>query len=1063
MFKQRFIILVALWGLAAHALAVQADEVKNVQVRAGNTAIDFERDVRPIFMQHCYACHGPDASQRKADLRLDSRAIIFSVLPSGKQPIVPSDTGRSAVIQRISALAEDQRMPPPAYRRALSQDQIATLTRWVEQGAPWRDHWAYQPVLRPLLPPVRNPQWARNPIDYYVEGQRSEQGMLFSPEGDRAKLLRRVSFTLTGLPPTPQELKDFLSHPSPMAYEKAVERLLSSPRYGEHMATWWLDLARYADTHGYHIDSHRDMWRWRDWVIHAFNSNMPFDQFTVEQQAGDLLPNATLEQKIATGFNRNNMINFENGALADEYLVEYAADRVVTTATVWLAQTMQCARCHDHKFDPFLQQDFYSLFAYFNQLPEKGLDGEKGNAAPFIETPTELQRQQLASFDAEIQSLEAQVRQRMLRERTGQMEWERSLVSAAGVIAEPPRDSELWLTFDAPDVLANRGTAHVEPKSSAGVETLPGRIGKAGQFNGEVGVEVSGLAAIDHDHRFTISFWMMPTTAEDVFVLGCVGNVPTRRGWEVRTSGGSLRVALLHDGANAIEIRARERLKLRKWQHLCVTYDASGAAAGLRVFVDGQPQSIDMIRDALAGSFSTAEPLQIGRESDDAGLRGLLDEVQLFRRQITDEEVRSLAGSDPIRDILSVPPERRNKDQLRIIREHYLEKYDAEYQQLRLRLQVTQKNRELIRRTVPTTMVMQDVLPPRATHILLRGRYDAKGPPVRPSPPAALMHPTSYDLNDRLGLSKWLVDSSNPLTSRVLVNRLWEFHFGIGLVRTSEDFGTRGELPSHPELLDWLASELVRSGWDLKHLHRLIVTSSTYRQSSRVTPELLSKDPQNRFLARGPRLRLSAESIRDNALIVSGLWCGTLGGPSVKPYQPVGLWEEVSYDPDRYSAQVYVPDKGSALYRRSLYTFWKRSVPPPGLAAFDAPDREVCCVSRSRTNTPLQALVLMNDPTFAEAAQALAQRILLEGGAEFRSQLELAYRLTVSRLPSDSERNVFREMFEKQWHELERRTVAGDERESVTGSVQDETSVHQAVWTILANTLLCLDETITNE
>jgi hypothetical protein len=727
------------WIVAA-ALLIAQEQARQPE------PVSFNRDIRPILSQYCFACHGPDRLKAESDLRLDTREGALAA-------IVPGKPGDSELIRRITTSKASSKMPPRQTGKSLDARQVVLLRTWIEQGAKWESAWALTTPKRPALPAVRSSAWVRQPLDRFILARLDAEGLRPSPEADRAVLLRRVSFDLTGLPPTVDEVDAFLADAAPDAYERVVDRLLASPRYGERMAMEWLDAARYADTHGLHVDSHRDMWPWRDQVIRAFNANQRFDQFTVEQLAGDLLPGATTAQKVASGFNRNHMISYQNSSIPEKVRTAYVVDRVNTTATVWLGLTMACAQCHDHKFDPLPQVDYYRLYAFFNTIAEKPLDGDKGNAVPLI----------LLTEEAEVK-------------------------------------------------------------------------------------------------------------------------------------------------------------------------------------------------------------IDLGPKKDD------------------------------------------------------------------------KKTKELLAKT-PNSMVMQEMAKPRATYLLNRGEYDQPRQKVEPGTPGCLPPMAPGLPRNRLGLARWLVDPSHPLTARVQVNRLWQMLFGAGIVETSDDFGAQGEGPSHPELLDFLAVDFIESGWDVKAMLRRLVTSATYRQTSRVSPEVLARDPRNRLLARGPRFRLPAELIRDGTLSAGGLLKEKIGGPSVYPYQPAGVWEAVSSGrPQEYTAQIYRQDRGDNLYRRSLYTFWKRLAPPPGLAAFDAPSREACVVRRQRTNTPLQALVTLNDPTYVEAARGLATLAFQESGETAR--IVRMFRGAVARRPTDREVEILRALLREQ------RALFGD-------------ATDLSAWTMVAAAILNLDETLT--
>jgi hypothetical protein len=798
-------ILLALNCLSPIALAADTPVAK--------ARIDFARQIRPILSDNCFLCHGPDEKERKAKLRLDLKENALGPLRGGGRAIVPGRPKESGVLQRILADDPSERMPPARSGKKLTGPQIELLKEWIEQGAAWSEHWSFVPPQRAALPKPSRQGWARNAVDHFILARLEKEGLQPAPEADRPTLIRRLTLDLTGLPPTLAEIDAFLADRTAGAYDRVVDRLLADPHYGERLAVDWLDAARFADTHGYHIDSGRDMSHWRDYVINAFNANLPFDRFTVEQLAGDLLPGATVAQKVASGFNRNHMINFEGGAIPQEYHNAYIVDRVNTTATVWLGLTIACAQCHDHKYDPISQKEFYQLYAFFHNVPENGLDGAKGNAAPVLKEPTPEQQRELAKFDEALRAVEQK-------------------------LAAP-----------------NQGSAE-------------------------------GLKA--------------------------------------------------------------EAARLRK-------------------------------------------------------ARADLD------------------------------------------------------------------------RRIPTTMVMQEMSPPRDTYILQRGEYDKKGAKVSAGVPSTLSAFSKDAPHNRLGLARWLVDPNQPLTARVIVNRYWQMLFGTGLVKTAEDFGAQGEPPSHPELLDWLAVEFMtpspgplgtgaKQNWSVRDLIRLIVTSATYRQSAKLSPSLLARDPDNRLLARGPRLRLQAEFIRDQALAISGLLNRDIGGASVAPYQPAGLWQELASrgDSKNWSAQFFVQSHGKDLYRRTMYTFWKRTSPPPQLVTFDAPDRETCTVRRGRTNTPLQALVLMNDPTYVEASRKFAERLLKEAtGVDER--LQLAFRLATARLPSVREMSILRQVLDRQMVKYQGDKSAALELLAIGEAGRDGRlpPTELAAWTMVASVILNLDETVT--
>ncbi len=1039
----------------------------------GAQPIDFSRDIRPILSDNCFACHGPDDGQRMADLRLDTKEGAFADR-GGYRVIVPGKASESRLYQRISHEQEIARMPPPGFERSLSKEQIELIGRWIDQGANWQSHWAYERPRRTPLPAVQDAAWPRNAIDYFILARLEQEGLAPSPEADKATLLRRVTFDLTGLPPKPAEVEAFLADSSADAYQKVVDRLLDSPHYGERMAMQWLDLARYADTHGYHIDSYRHMWHWRDWVIRAFNDNLPFDKFTTYQLAGDLLPNATKEQKIATGFNRNHMINFEGGAIPEEYQTEYVIDRIETTSTVWMGMTMGCARCHDHKYDPIKQQEFYRFYAYFNSIPERGLDGQTGNAMPVLKLPLPEQEQRLEEIDQQIALKRRALPDWELASR--QLKWEETSLAT---VPDAPRDA-LIAHYEFDGHLADTSGHYRHPKAVHGDLTYsPGRVAKAANFDGESHIDLGNVADFDSHDPFSISFWMQPSARPEKSVIRKLSADDAPRGFEIVVGEiipltGKMKreydiwVRLMHAGpGNAIEIRTKQPLiqsmRRSSWRLVSVTYDGSGRAAGLRLYINGKLREVEVLHDNLSGSIRTSASLGLGNKGVGKPYGGLLDDLRFYGRVLTPQEIDALAVDHPMRPALAA--ELRTCEQEDAIRDYYLTHVAPEpYRQTYADLKALRAEKKELEDRIPTTMVMEEMDEPRETFVLKRGDYRNQTTRVEPGVPAVLPPIPSDAPANRLTLAKWLVDPAHPLTARVTVNRYWQMYFGAGLVRTSEDFGSQGEMPSHPRLLDWLATEFVRSGWDIKAMQRLIVTSAAYRQSSRVTPALLERDSENRLLARGPRFRLPAEMVRDNALAVSGLLSEEIGGPSVAPYQPKGLWEEMAFG-DVFTAQQYEPGKGSDLYRRSLYTVWKRTVPPPSLATFDAPDREKCTTRRARTNTPLQALVLMNDPTYVEAARALAERMIGEAGNDPAERIRYGYQLAMAREPSAAERDVLLSIADEQGAEFRRDPEAARELlavgESPYNPARDVPEL--AAWTTVASTLLNLDETITKE
>ena len=984
--------------------------------------VEFNRDIRPILSDACFHCHGPDQAKRQADLRLDREESALAE-HDGRRPLVPRDLQASVLYERITSTDADLQMPPPDSGHTLTRRQIELIRKWIEQGVVWQKHWSFLPPRRPEVPTVQHANAVRNPIDAFVLAQLERKGLKPSEEADRNTLLRRVTLDLTGLPPTPDEVDAFLADNSPQAYETVVDRLLQSPRYGERMATRWLDAARYADTSGYQTDGERTMWRWRDWVIAAYNDNMPFDRFTIEQLAGDLLPQPTMEQRIATAFNRNHRGNAEGGIIPEEYAVEYVVDRVETTWTIWQGLTMGCARCHDHKFDPLSQRDFYQQFAFFNNVPEQGRAVKYGNSPPLIKSPTLVEQAHLHAVDARLADAQKRWNELATSLTATQSAWEAATMPDS--LADWSVEGDVIAHFDLNENLSNLITKpQPAPKSApallvdfaASSSTTNGATSKmvggdplfahgpvagALDLNGTQFVDAGNVAELGFYDKFTLAAWIRPTDVSRGSILSRMTSEEQGSGYSLALSQGHLQLNLSSRWLDdALRVEAATTLSAGEWHHVCVTYDGSRAASGIRLYVDGVLQPLTILLDELNQTFANKEPFRIGAGgSADQNYRGLIDEIRVYTRVLSPDEVEALATPDSIPGILTRPSAQRTPPQARKLQLYYLEQQAPEsLRTAREALKTLQKERDELIESFPTTMVMEELPTPRETYVLIRGEYNKPGERVMPGVPASLSPWPDGLRTDRLGLATWLMSPENPLTARVAVNRFWQMYFGNGIVKTIEDFGSQGDWPSHPELLDWLATEFRESGWNIKNLQKLIVMSATYRQSSKFTPQLLQIDPENIWLARGPRLRLSAEAIRDQALFSSGLLVEQLGGPSVMPYQPGGLWEELSATP-------YVQGKGANLYRRSMYTFWKRTVTPPSMLAFDASTREACTVRETRTNTPLQALTLLNDKTFVEAARVLAQRVL-QAETDPQRRLDLAFKLVLSRVPRPREREI---------------------------------------------------------
>jgi len=1027
------------------------------QTRSDN--VDFDRDIRPILSDVCYKCHGPDEKQRDSELRLDRKESALGEI-DGHRPIVPGDPKASELYRRIISQDKDERMPPEDSGRELTGKQIDLLKKWIEQGAKWNEHWAFATLVRPEIPKPDSPlasgkdSWISNPIDAFVLARFVAEGMQPSPAADKSTLIRRVTLDLTGLPPTPEEVDAFVADESPEAYERVVDRLLRSPRYGERMAVMWLDAARYADTSGYQNDGPRDMWRWRDWVIDAFNKNQPFDQFTIEQIAGDLLPNATLDQLIATAFNRNHRGNAEGGIIPEEYQVEYVVDRVETTFTVWLGLTMGCARCHDHKYDPLKQKEFYQAFAYFNNVPEDGRAIKEGNSPPYIKAPTPRQQLQLREFDAKIEELASRNNELQEELHAAQVEWEKSYKSqqlidwtvTRGLLARYRLDGNVTDEVDKSREAKFPDSAFAK-----------GRVGQAAELSGGSFIDAGDVGNFNYTDKFSLTAWVN-AKSENGTILSRMTPVEQGDGYYVHLQDGHIQVNLVKRWLDdSTRVETVDRLPLNKWHHVAVTYDGSRLASGIHVFLDGAPLELNIKLDRINQTFATKEPLRIG--GGQSNFAGVIDEVQVYSRDLSAGEVSLMATPESINEVLAVPDAKRSMTQQAKLQAYFLENHAPDrFKSLQQELVQTREDRRTFFENIPTVMVMQEMPESRDTFVLVRGEYNNPSEKVVPSVPSIFPGLPANAPSNRLSFARWLVASDHPLTARVAVNRFWQLYFGSGLVKTTEDFGLQGESPSHLELLDWLATEFIRSGWDVKALQKLIVMSATYRQSSKVTLELLARDPDNRLLARGARFRLPAEMLRDQALAVSGLLKEKVGGSSVKPYQPEGLWMEIATDTE------YKQSHGDDLYRRSLYTYWKRTVAPPTMATFDATTREACTVKRSRTNTPLQSLTLMNDVTFVEAARVLAQRAIgLHGQPNQR--IEEMFRLATARKPRAAEQKILQAALADYLAHYSANKAGANQLASIGEFPLDEKVdvAELAAYTTLASLILNLDEVVTRE
>ncbi len=1017
-------------------------------VRGEDAEVDFGRQIRPLLAEKCFQCHGLDEEHRETDLRMDTKGGLFAPLDSGGVAVVAGNLAKSVLYQRLVTEDEDERMPPADAKKQLSPDEIALIKRWIETGATWQQHWSLDAPARPALPKVGDSKWPRNEIDHFVLARLEREGLKPSVEADKIALLRRVTFDLTGLPPTTSEIDKFLANESDHAYEEVVDRLLKSPRHGEHMARYWLDAARYGDTHGLHLDNFRLMWPYRDWVIKAFNSNMPFDQFTIEQLAGDLLPDATLDQKIATGFNRCNVTTSEGGVIPEEYYVHYTVDRVATTSTVWMGISMGCVVCHEHKFDPFEMKDFYQLFAFFNSLDGPVMDGNRQNTAPVVQVATESQKAELVNLGRRIGELTKAMTSPIAGVDQAQADWEKRLRESVG--------SELkWLTL-SPEKFTSSGGATLTKLEDNSI-LAAGKNPAKEVYEVVAEVEANRLTAI------RLEGLMHPSLT--------VSGAGRSNNSNVVLSEFEAEVA------SKTEPDKWERIKLaRAW----ADHEQTNGDFKIANAIDGKPGTGWAIagherKEDRTAIFVAESPF--GREGG-MSLRIRLRHESIyaqhqfgrFRFSVTSAasipNVSVDSAPAEIAKLIRIDPSKRSAAQQQKIRDHFRNKVsnDAALKQTRDELESLNKRKTELDKSLPTTLVWRELAEPKPAFILTRGAYDKKGEPVTRNTPAALppLGPMKEgEVPTRLHLARWLVSPEHPLTSRVTVNRSWQQYFGVGIVETAEDFGSQGSPPSHPRLLDWLAVDFRESGWDVRRLQKLIVMSATYRQSSRISADIALKDPQNRLFSRGSRFRMDAEMIRDNALATSGMLIDKIGGPSVKPYQPTGIWFAVGYT-DSNTAR-FKRDAGEALYRRSMYTFWKRTAPPPTMSTLDAPSRETCTVRRSRTNTPLAALALMNDEQFVEASRGLAQRIMLEGGKSTEERAAFAFRLATSRMPRDAELAVLIDVYQTCLKRFTADKEAATKLIAVGESKPNETldASQLAAWTMVANMVLNLDETIT--
>ena len=1009
--------------------------------------VDFNRQILPILSDNCFACHGPDAKQRKAKLRFDTKDGPFAELRGGRHAVVPGSLAESALVSRITATDPSEVMPPPATGKRLKAEHIARLKQWIQQGAKWSVHWAFVPPVRPALPqPSDHRDWPRTPIDYFILARLRAEGLEPSREADKAKLIRRVTLDLTGLPPTIAEIDSFLADPSPQAYEKLVDRLLDSPRYGEHMARYWLDVARYGDTHGLHLDNYREMWPYRDWVIKAFNDNLPFDRFVVEQLAGDLLPNPTLDQTVASGFNRCHVTTNEGGSIDEECYVRNVVDRVDTTGIAFLGLTTGCARCHDHKYDPLTTKDYYQLFAFFNSLDEHPLDGNAAQYPPTVRVPSPAQLARLGQMRRSAETIRKTIDGEAAKIKyDDRLDAEQSEVVARG--------DYVWFDDHLPAGAkvggdgARDGLLAFASKPDYPVFSGSKSIRGSGEGLTQQFFEVAkrGLKIGEGDTLFAHVYIDPVDPPKEIMLQWRTGD------WKHRAYWGENLIDWGTDGTGQRR-HVGPLPRTGKWTRIEVDADKVGLKPG--AIVDGWAftQHGGTVYWDRAG-IETWTP-QDGQEygSLSAWIRA--------------QKATKLAGlPKDIQALIKVNRGQRTEKQKKELRDYFVREVYARTQPglapLYERLALAEKEQEEFEKKLPTTLVSHELSNPRPAYILKRGEYEQRAERVERNTPAFLPPLPAGNPRNRLGFAQWLVSADNPLTARVAVNRFWQQCFSTGLVKTSEDCGSQGEPPSHPELLDWLSIWFREQGWDVKKLMKLMVMSATYRQSSGITPDRLARDPANRLLSHGPRFRLDAEMLRDQALALSSLLVERQGGPSVKPPQPYGLWEAVGYVTS--NTRNFVADTGNdRVHRRSLYTFWKRTAPPPQMNTFDAPSREACMVRRERTNTPLQALLLLNEKQYFECALGLARRTMRECGSSHEDRIRYMFRLATARQPDRKElaelASVFKDFLTKYMDDTKAANQVVANAESRPNAALNPPEL--AAWTMIANLILNLDEVL---
>ncbi len=1051
-----------------------------VAIAGGQSPVSFNADIQPILSEYCYHCHGPDEGTREPyeePLRLDLPDEALAIRENGKPVIVPGDPEASELLKRIRSKRRSFIMPPPESHKTLSPEQIHLLERWVAEGAVFEKHWAFEPPARPPVPEIPHPHGSANPIDAFVLRKLAAAGLQPEPPEDPRNLIRRATLDLTGLLPDPAEVEAFVTDPTPEVYAAHLDRLFDTPAYAEHRTRYWLDYVRYADTHGLHFDNYRAIWPYRDYVIRSFQENKPFDRFVREQLAGDLLPDATTDSLIATGYLRCNVSTNEGGTIPEEVHINNSRDRTEAFGGTFLGLTIGCAACHDHKFDPTLQRDFYALSAFFSNTAERPWDENIATPAPVLRLPDEDHR---GGFDeavkrrseamAKYETLRISASDRMAR-------W-----IAAGNQPEPVSTEALALHLRFNEAAGDQVKNSAPGAVSASYEAVTNPLvwGEDLWFWPSMRMDIATRIAMpdqgdfEIDDAFTFATWarlrLKPantSTGNGALVARMGGESDDHyRGWDIHINGDKLEFQLISSWPDSAIHVETPGLPRGEWVHIAVSYDGSRSAAGARIFLNGLPAPLTVLHDSLkpGDSMRADFPLELGRRHETDFLRETsFQDLRLYHRALTEQEIARLPEEDPAARLVEASPDPATwspGERFLGITRYFLGSQDDEARRLREEIAAAEAEMAELGKDGNATLIARERSGPAYAWVLDRGVYSARKELVVAATPDFLPPLSSPARATRLDLADWLLTPEHPLFARVTVNRVWQEVFGTGLIDTPDDFGIMGARPTHPELLDWLAVEFRESGWDIRHIYRLLLTSATYRQSHRIAPEKLETDPDNRLLSRGPRFRMDAEMLRDTALQASGLLVEKTGGPSVKPYQPPGIWEAVSM-PESDTLH-YKQDHGDALYRRSLYTFWKRFAPPPSLETFDAPAREVICTRRARTNTPLQALVTLNDPQFVEAARKLAERTLHHHGSP-SERLDFLARTLLSRPLRKSEATVLRKSLDAFTRHFQHRAADAEALLKTGEAARDESldPIEIATWTLVANQFLNLDETLT--